>query len=113
MKNKKEETFIELMGDYSIITYKYGKLESVVYFVKPQNILFLIEHETNTNFVFISFDRIWLPIMKKYNMGRDEMEKFLKDMLLKFFKIKVAKLYIDNFSMQIFYKTKMYLNLSR
>lgn len=82
-----EQRFIELLTDYKIIIIlDHNNDNHIVMYDK--NDVYLIWHQIKLGINHISFNKIGIYFMKEYNMSKQALEYFFKDMILKHFNLK-------------------------
>ncbi len=86
----KEERFLELIGDlytgdYSI-EVTLDKTLKIITFYNSKN-EWLIKHDQKNGYTCIKWSLIWLVFEKEYDMKYNDIESFMKDMLLTNLKI--------------------------
>ncbi len=80
---------MELIGDYSIeMILDGGQIKRIIFYNLKREWLIDYDQEGLTR---ICFDRMWLIFGSEYNMEYNDIQRFMKTMLLKCFKIKNAK----------------------
>jgi len=83
---EKEQKFISIFEEYQIclLSNKNPK-DWVLYYNKEGKCL--IKHNKKNNITWIRYIYIWSIFEKEYNMNYEDIQSFMKDQLLKHFKI--------------------------
>ena len=82
----KEDKFKELIDGYKVVIFSDSKIDVINYFNSQDE--WLINYNKKNVYTYIRWKYIWSVFKEEYNMNYNEIQAFIKDMLLIHFKLR-------------------------